>query len=121
MPCGKRLGDRLIDDGWSPRLAHAAASSAGRRIVARGLIEGQVTFPEAIERFRALSKHNPYYSWGVFNQAFPGATDDECFGRQVIAFVRSESNHPDRIHALVAGLEAQISTSASQTSVSGVQ
>jgi hypothetical protein len=116
------FGDQLIDDGWSPRLAHASASGAGRQIVTRALIEGRVTFADAIERFRNLSKHNPYFSWNVFGQAFPGATSDECFGRQVIAFVAHElRNKPDRAQAMISGLQTQLYASSSASSLPPTQ
>jgi hypothetical protein len=112
--CWETFGDRLIDDGWSPRLTHASASNAGRQIVTQALVDGRLTFADAVERFENLSRHNPYFPWSVFEHAFPGVTADERAGRQVIAFVAEGlKSNPEQAHAMTPGLEAQLYRSSS--------
>jgi hypothetical protein len=100
------------------RLQRLVGNSIGRQYVAHELIAGRVSFSEAIERFRTFSKHNPDYSWRNFYAAHPGTTEQECFGHQVIAYVKSElSERPEEARTLITRLEAQLFASPGQESL----
>jgi hypothetical protein len=94
----------------APRIAESVAA---KELVTHELIEGRVTLPNAIERFRAISTARPGFSWEVLRATYPGGSDDQCLGQQVIAYVATElRDEPDRAEALTARLKAELTSSA---------
>jgi hypothetical protein len=97
------------------RVAQHAATRAGRQLITQQLIAGQVTFATATERFRTLSQHNPYFRWNIFNEAFPGLSDAECFGGQVMAYVSAElGEKSDRTQAMLKRFQAELKVTPGQ-------
>jgi hypothetical protein len=91
------------------QLQRIVGNSIGRQYITHELIAGRLTFHEAIARFRIFSMHNPDYSWSLFQAAHPGTTNDERFGHQVIAYVKSElSDQPDLAGEMVTRLQGQL-------------
>jgi hypothetical protein len=110
-----RVMGQGADDAGEFRLGRTAAANYGRQAVTRELIESRLTLPEAIDRFAALTIHNPDSSRRVFREAYAGATDHERFGHQVIAYVASmRGDQSDESPDLVARLEAQLAALVGQ-------
>jgi hypothetical protein len=84
-----------------------------RQFVAHEVAEGRLSLPDAIQRFRSINQANPGFSWDTFRAAFPGATEDESLGRQVMLYASRElGDDPGRADALVARLSAELASSA---------
>jgi hypothetical protein len=93
----------------SPRIAESVVA---KELVTHEVIEGRLTLPAAVERFRAISTARPGFSWDILRKTYPGANDDECLGQQVIAYVAAElRDQPERADALVAHLKAELLSS----------
>ncbi len=102
------------DDDWEKSIGPIIRSNTARQRVAYDVIERRLTLAAALERFRHLSEVRPDYPWATFRTAYPGATDQERFGQQVITYVAAElSDKPEQAHALVARLQGELDSSAS--------
>lgn len=100
--------------GGTDRLPGPAAveSIAARQAVAHEVIEGRLALSGAVERFRAISQARGEFSWQALRATCPGATDDECLGRQVIVYAAEElRDHPEHAQELVARLNADLAAS----------
>jgi hypothetical protein len=74
--------------------------------IARELLEGRMSLAEAVNRFREIHKNLPI-PWESMRKHYPGDTDNERFGRNVMSWVESEAtDRPDQLEA-VARLDAE--------------
>jgi hypothetical protein len=82
---------------------------AKKRALASAVIEGRLPLLQAAARFRDLNAQPPAFPWEAFRQTYPGDSDDERHGREVIQFVRHEvQQRPGTDPALVGRLEAEL-------------
>jgi hypothetical protein len=59
--------------------------------VALAAAEGRLALLEAAARFAALNRSAPQFNWPQFRRAYPGASDEERFCREVIAWAEGEA------------------------------
>jgi hypothetical protein len=86
-----------------------AESGFAKQLVAHKLIEGRVTFPQAVHQFQAFNKALPEAARDKASSIYSGADEQEKVGRQVIAYVSSElEDNPKRARALVKRLNGEI-------------
>jgi hypothetical protein len=84
-----------------------------KEFAAHEVVEARLSLPAAIKRFRAINQADPGFSWDTFREVFPGATDDESLGRQVIQYASQElRDEPERADALVPRLNAELASYA---------
>jgi hypothetical protein len=83
--------------------------AAEKRALARAVIAGRLSLLQAAARFRDLNARPPAFPWEAFRQTYPGDSDDERHGREVIQFVRQEVQlRPGAGPAMVGRLEAEL-------------
>jgi hypothetical protein len=93
----------------APSAAAVTECSVARQLIAHEVIEGRLSLPAAIERYRSLSEARSDFSWKAFRMTYPGSSDEERFGHQVIAYVASAlSKTPAEAETVVARLEGQL-------------
>jgi hypothetical protein len=77
--------------------------------VTTDLANGRLSLAEAAGRFRQLDQECPGFSWERFRTIYPGATDGERHGREVICAVQCGLHlEPSRAATVVARLEAEL-------------
>jgi hypothetical protein len=83
--------------------------AAEKQALARAVIEGRLPLLPAAARFRDLNAQPPAFPWEAFRQTYPGDSDDERHGREVLQFVRLEvRQRPGADSAVVGRLEAEL-------------
>jgi hypothetical protein len=77
--------------------------------LARDVAAGRLGLVEAASGYRDLAADDPAFNQEVFRRAYPCASDEESYCRQVIAFVRETlRDHPGADPAVVERLEAEL-------------
>jgi hypothetical protein len=121
--CGFLAGAWARDtENREPALASKIAESGfAKQLVAHKLIEGRVTFSQAVHQFQAFNKALPEAARDKAGAIYAGADEQERVGRQVIAYVSSElEDSPKRARTLVKRLKAELANlSTSSTSAAG--
>jgi hypothetical protein len=92
--------------------AAADRRAAAKRALASAVIEGRLPLLQAAARFRDLNAQPPAFPWEAFRQTYPGDSDDERHGREVLQFVREgmqlrpgvDPAVPERLEAELRGL-----------------
>ncbi|HEV3258664.1 MAG TPA: hypothetical protein VG013_17445 [Gemmataceae bacterium] len=103
-PAGRRLNEGVDD-----RVPMVALRCQRRQYLARDVAEDRCTLLAAAARFHDLSESGPDFYWEAFRMRYPGASDDERFCRQVIAFVDNDGALPSvQREAAVARLEGEL-------------
>jgi hypothetical protein len=106
----RRLEDnRRAWEDLDERLAAAVRRTEAKRQVAEDVAEGRVTLTEAAARVRDLNRASPELRWGTYRRAYPAASDEERFCREVISLVCGlAENDPERYLAVTERLEAEL-------------
>jgi hypothetical protein len=60
-----------------------------RREAVEELLAGEVTYPETVNRFRALALVDPLDIVGALDQLFPGHSEDELYYLHVLLYAKS--------------------------------
>jgi hypothetical protein len=83
--------------------------AAEKRALASAVIAGRLPLVQAAARFRDLNAQPPAFPWEAFRSTYPGDSDDERHGREVLEFVRQEvQQRPGADPAVVGRLEAEL-------------
>jgi hypothetical protein len=101
---------RARPDGGPGALSpDALARAARRRAVADDLVAGRTTLARAAAEFRALGEASPAY-WGLLRLQYPGASDEECVCRNVLAGAEAAllGQPPARRREVMGRLEAEL-------------
>jgi hypothetical protein len=100
----QRRGQQLRDE-----LAILDAIIAAKQALAHEVADGRLRLEEAARRFRELDAGAPRFNPEVLRRVYPGQSDEERYGWEVIGFATGElTDEPSRAATLRRRLEADL-------------
>lgn len=103
------VADQLRASELDSQRARAYGVVEARNHIVERLISGQIDLLVAANQFHELSLQLPNFDWDHFQEQFSGVTEEECFCRHVISYVRNNGRFGDlRCAAAVDRLNVEL-------------
>jgi hypothetical protein len=102
-------GEQARQRDLEERAEAVFASIQAKQQVVRDIIAGRLSLRDGVARFRLIALSSPDYNRELFYRHFTGASEEDRYGRAVIAEAEAQlSDQPDQARVVVRRLEAEL-------------